>query len=77
MVYNDKEKGLKIIRDRHLLTNLQELGQFLVRRRTEYDIELRTATEKRENPSFNNLEFDQKSAEIQQGIKKYVQNIGI
>ncbi|CAD8073700.1 unnamed protein product [Paramecium primaurelia] len=77
LIYHDKDKGLRIIRDRHLLTNLQELGQFLVKRRTEYDIELRIATEKRENKDFNNLEFDQKSAEIQQGIKKYVQNIGI
>lgn len=54
-----------------------ELRNFFISRRFQYDTDVRTAAEKRINPSFNSMEFDQKSAEIVQRIKKETQRIPI
>ena len=40
------------------------MRNFFIKRRFDYDMELRTATEKKLNSNFNQMEFDQKSAEV-------------
>jgi hypothetical protein len=68
LIYNEKEK-LKIVKEKSVYYKLQylninrvnnflEMREFFIHRRFQYDMDIRTRTEKIINPSFNVLEFD-------------------